>query len=230
MLKNLLEKIFLKNRSRTNFAFTNTSWKTSYLFYLFCRYLILIWIVSLCGLDGHKACLEESGDGHGEAVHVEHGQQQQPVLPCIKSSKFLHVMRTTLSKKSCDTVHLNFVNLDLMIFDAVWKVFFIIIFPGPWKYLLNPFEVFRKFGKIFATKGAPPVSMTLFKKVPTGVGWHWRQIYRWCGEYIFSVIYTDHSDTGSKFANDVVDTDGKFAAGAMTLAVDSCNNIRLPSP
>jgi hypothetical protein len=74
--------------------------------------------------NGHKARLEESGDGHGEAVHVEHGQQQQPVLPCIKSSKFLQVMRTAFSIKSCDTVPLNFAHLDLMIFDAVRKVSF----------------------------------------------------------------------------------------------------------
>ncbi len=70
--------------------------------------------------------------------------------------------------------------------------------------------------------------MTLCKKVTTGVGWQRRQIYRWCGENIFTEIYTDHGDTGSKFASDVVDTgnnllmvhvnnaSGKFATGAMT--------------
>ncbi len=79
-------------------------------------------------------------------------------------------------------------------------------------------------------------------KATTGVDWHRRQIYRWCGEHIFPKIYTDRGDIGSKFANGVVDTgnnllmvhvnnaSGKFATGAMTIAVDSCNNIRLPSP
>jgi hypothetical protein len=54
-------------------------------------------------------------------------------------------------------------------------------------------------------------------------------MYRWCGDHIFREICTDRGDTGSKFANDVNDTNGKFAAGAMTLAVGSFNNIRLPS-
>jgi hypothetical protein len=96
-------------------------------------------------------CLEESGDGHGEAVHVEHGQQQQPVLPCTKFflSKFLQFKETASQD----------FRLQVFLHDHLP--------PGPDNmYLLGPFEVFRKFAKIFAAEGAPPVSSTQATKLP----------------------------------------------------------------
>ncbi len=67
------------------------------------------------------------------------------------------------------------------------------------------------------------------KRPPASIG-TWRQIYRWCGEYIFTERFTPITVTLKVNSNGVVDTNDKFATGAMATAVDSCNNIRLPTP
>ncbi len=106
--------------------------------------ITLILIVSLCGLDGHKACLEESGDGHGEAVHVEHWQQQQPVLPYIPIFKISACHEDDIMYKilwHCPSKLCSFRPDDL------WcrrKVFFRDhLPPGPDNIFLCPFEVFE---------------------------------------------------------------------------------------
>ena len=40
-------------------------------------FVIVVVVVVVC--SGGEACLEEGGDGHGEPVHVEHGQQAEHV-------------------------------------------------------------------------------------------------------------------------------------------------------
>ena len=39
---------------------------------------VIVVVVVVVG-SGGEACLEEGGDGHGEPVHVEHGQQAEHV-------------------------------------------------------------------------------------------------------------------------------------------------------
>ena len=41
--------------------------------------IVVIVVVGGGGVGGGEACLEEGGDGHGEPVHVEHGQQAEHV-------------------------------------------------------------------------------------------------------------------------------------------------------
>jgi hypothetical protein len=65
--------------------------------------------------------------------------------------------------------------------------------PDPRVFRLDHFEFFRKFAKIFASQGAPPVSATLVAN--------------------FYTIFASVVDTGGKFATGVNDTGGKFAAG-----------------
>ncbi len=61
--------------------------------------------------------------------------------------------------------------------------------PSPGVFHLDRFEFFRKFAEIFASKGAPPVSMTPVAN--------------------FSTIFASVVDTGGKFATGVIDTGGK---------------------
>jgi hypothetical protein len=60
---------------------------------------------------------------------------------------------------------------------------------------LDCFKFFRKFAEIFASQGAPPVSMTPGANLPPVAN--------------FSTIFASVVDTGGKFATGVVDTGGK---------------------
>jgi hypothetical protein len=65
--------------------------------------------------------------------------------------------------------------------------------PSPRVFHQDCFEFFRKIAEIFASKGAPPVSMTPVANFATS----------------FACVV----DTGGKFATGVNGTGGKFAAG-----------------
>jgi hypothetical protein len=74
--------------------------------------------------------------------------------------------------------------------DFLLLVFFMNQFPPSSRvFHLDCFEFFRKLAEIFASQGAPPVSMTPVAN--------------------FSNIFASVVDTGGKFAAGVVDTGGK---------------------
>ncbi len=91
--------------------------------------------------------------------------------------------------------------------DFLLLVFFMYKFPpSPRVFHLDRFEFFRKFTEIFASQGAPPVSMTPVANLPpmslTPVA-------------NFSTIFASVVDTGGKFATGVNDTGGNQAADTL---------------
>jgi hypothetical protein len=93
--------------------------------------------------------------------------------------------------------------------------------PSPRVFHLVRFKFFRKFADIFASQGAPPVSVTPVAN--------------------FSTIFASVVDTGGKFATGVNDAGGKLPAVSATPAANlppvsltpvanNGNNIRLQIP
>ncbi len=88
--------------------------------------------------------------------------------------------------------------------------------PKPWPWVSYSVEFVRKFAEIFASQGAPSVSMT---PAATGINgrrycwchWYQWQIYHWCRWHPpVSLISTARAVLVAKFAVGVVETDGKF--------------------
>jgi hypothetical protein len=85
--------------------------------------------------------------------------------------------------------------------DFLLLVFFMNQFaPSSRVFHLDRLEFFRKFAEIFASQGAPPVSMTPVANLPPVSATPVTN---------FSTIFTSVVDTGGKFAAGVNDTDGK---------------------
>ena len=78
------------------------------------------------------------------------------------------------------------------------------ILPSPRVLRLDSFEFFRKFAEIFASQGAPPVSVTPVANLPP---------VSLIPVANFSTIFASVVDTGGKFATGVNDIGGKIAAG-----------------
>ncbi len=87
--------------------------------------------------------------------------------------------------------------------------------PSPRVFHLDRFEFFRKFVEIFASQGAPPVSMTPLSVTPVAN---------------FSTIFASVVDTGGKFATGVNDAEGKLPPVSATPVANNGNKIRLQTP
>ncbi len=65
--------------------------------------------------------------------------------------------------------------------DFLLLVFFMNQFPPSSRvFHLDRFKFFREFAEIFASQGAPPVSMTLVANLHHRYQWHWWQICHQC--------------------------------------------------
>jgi hypothetical protein len=98
--------------------------------------------------------------------------------------------------------------------------------PQPQNIPLGPFQFFRKFAEIFASKGAPPVSTTPVANLPpvsTSPAAKLPPVSTTPAANLppvsatpaanFATSLASVVDTGGKFATGVNDTGGKFAAG-----------------
>ncbi len=91
--------------------------------------------------------------------------------------------------------------------DFLLLVFFMNQFPpSPRIFHLDLFEFFRKFAEIFASQGAPPLSMTLVANLPPVSATRVAN---------FPPIFASIVDIGGKFASGVNDTGGKYATGVV---------------
>jgi hypothetical protein len=117
--------------------------------------------------------------------------------------------------------------------DFLLLVFFMNqFFPRPRVLHLDHFEFFRKFAKIFASQGAPPVSTTpVANLAPVSA----------TPPANFYTIFASVVDTGGKFATGVNDASGKLPPVSTTPAANlppvsttpvanNRNNIRLQTP
>jgi hypothetical protein len=103
--------------------------------------------------------------------------------------------------------------------DFLLLVFFMNQFPpSPRVFLFDRVEFFRKFAEIFASQGAPPVSMTPAAKLPP--------VSTTPVANLPPVSATPVANSSTIFAS-VVDTGGKFATGVNDTGG---NNIRLQTP
>ncbi len=110
--------------------------------------------------------------------------------------------------------------------------------PSPRVFHLDRFEFFQKIAEIFASQGAPPVSMTPAAKLPPVST---TPVANLPPVANFSTIFACVVDTGGKFATGVNDAGGKLppvsatpAANlppvSLTPVANNGNNIRLQIP
>ncbi len=97
--------------------------------------------------------------------------------------------------------------------DFLLLVFFISVSLQPQSILLGQLRFFSKFAEIFASQGAPPVSMTPVAKLPlvsTTLAANLPLVSTTTAAN-FATSFSHVVDTSGKFATGVNDTSGKFA-------------------
>ncbi len=117
--------------------------------------------------------------------------------------------------------------------DFLLLVFFMNQFPpSPRVFHLDRFEFFRKFAEIFASQGAPPVSMTPVAKLPPVLTTPVANLPPVSATPVanFSSIFASVVDTGGKLPPVSITPAANLPLVSLTPVANNGNNIRLQTP